>query len=93
MWHVPGTNDMFITMGIPATIEFLSSLRSSLQLLVIKNRIKTTAKKPKGIKLKFTQNIYTRTLKQAYKGISIQKWKKNYNNKTANNMCFSTGYF
>ena len=53
-------------MGIPATIEFLSSLRSSLQLLVIKNRIKTATKKPKGIKLKFTQNIYMRTLKQAY---------------------------
>ena len=51
-------------MGIPATIEFLSSLRSSLQLLVIKNRIKTTTKKPKGIKLKFTQNIYMSTLKQ-----------------------------
>ena len=72
MWHVPGTNDLLIIMEIPATIEFLSSLRSSLQLLVIKNRIKITAKKPKGIKLKFTQNIYTRTLKQAYK-ILIQK--------------------
>ena len=64
---------MFIIMGIPATLEFLSSLRSSLQLLIIKNRIKTTAEKPKGIKLKFTQNIFTRTLKQAYKGILIQK--------------------
>ena len=60
-------------MGIPATIEFLSSLRSSLQLLVIKKGIKTTTKKAKGIKLKITQNIYTSTLKQAYKGISIQK--------------------
>ena len=60
-------------MGIPATIEFLSSLRSSLQLLVIKKRIKTTTKKAKGIKLKITQNIYTSTLKQAYKEIFIQK--------------------
>ena len=72
MWHVPGTNDLFIIMGIPATIEFLSSLRSNLQLLVIKNIIKTI-KKPKGIKLKFTQSIYTRTWKQEYMGISIQK--------------------
>ena len=70
MWHIPGTNDLFIIMGIPATIEFLSSLRSSLQLLVIKNKIKTTTEKPKGIKLKFTQNILR---EQAYKGISIQK--------------------
>ena len=60
-------------MGIPATIEFLSSLRSSLQLLVIKNRTKTTTKKPTVIRLKFTQNVYTRTLNQAYKGILIQK--------------------
>ena len=60
-------------MGILATIEFLSSLRSSLELLVIKNRIKTTTKKRKRIKLKFTQNIYMSTLKQEYKGISIQK--------------------
>ena len=73
MWHVPGTNDLFIIMGIPATIEFLSSLRSSLQLLVIKNRTKTTTKKSTVIRLKFTQNVYTRTLKQAYKGILIQK--------------------
>ena len=51
-------------MGIPATTEFKSNLRGSLQLLVIKNRIKT-AEKPKRIKLKFTQNIYMRTLKQA----------------------------
>ena len=67
MWYVPGANDLFIIMGIPATIEFLSSFRSSLQLLVIKNRIETKTKKPKGIKLKYNQNIYTRTLKQAYK--------------------------
>ena len=73
MWHVPDTNVLFIIMGIPATIEFLSSLGSSLQLLVIKNRIKTKAEKPKGIKLKFAQNIFTRTLRQMYKGISIQK--------------------
>ena len=79
-------------MGIPATIEFLS-LRSSLQLLVIKNRIKITTKKPKGIKLKFTQNIYTRTLKQAYKETSIQKYNNNNNNKTTNHMSFLTGSF
>ena len=60
-------------MGIPATIEFLSSLRSSFQLLAIKNRIKTTTEKSKGMKLNFSQNIFTRTLKQAYQGISIQK--------------------
>ena len=76
MWHVPGTNDLLVIMGIPATIDFLSSLRSSLQLLAIKNRIKTTTKKPKGKKLKFTQNIYTRTLRQAYMGVPIQKLKK-----------------
>ena len=64
---------MFIIKGIPATIEFLSSLRSSLQLLVIKNRIKTTTEKRKGIKLKFAQNVFTRTLRQKCKGISIQK--------------------
>ena len=73
MLHVTGTNELFIIMGIPATNEFLCSLRSSLELFVIKNGIKTTIEKPKGIKLKFTQNIFTRTLKQAYKGILIQK--------------------
>ena len=93
MWHVPGTNDLFIIMGISAAIEFLSSLRSSLQLIVIKNRIKTTTKKPKWIKLKFTQNIYTRTLKQAYKETSIQKYNNNNNNKTTNHMSFLTGSF
>ena len=60
-------------MGIPAIIEFLSSLRSSFQLPVIKSRIKTMIEKPKGRKLNITKNIFTRTLKQAYKGISIQK--------------------
>ena len=64
---------MFIIMGIPATLEFLSSLRSSLQLLAIKNRIKTMAEKPKGIKLKFTQSIFTRTLRQAYFDSEIKK--------------------
>ena len=57
LWHVLGTNDLFIIIGIPATIEFLSSLRSSFQLLLIKNKIKTTIKKPHEIKLKFPQNI------------------------------------
>ena len=73
MLHVTGTNELFMIMGIPAINEFLCSLRSSLELFVIKNGIKTMIEKPKGIKLKFTQNIFTRTLKQAYKGILIQK--------------------
>ena len=60
-------------MGIPVTIEFLSSLRSNCQLHAIKNRIKTMTAKPKGMKLNFIQNIFTRALKQWYKGISIQK--------------------
>ena len=60
-------------MAIPGTIEFLSSLRSSFQLPVIKNRIKTTTENPKGMKLNFTQNIFTRVLKYAYKEILIQK--------------------
>ena len=29
LYHVPSTNDSFLIMGIPATIEFLSSLRST----------------------------------------------------------------
>ena len=70
---VTSSNDLFIIMGIPVTIEFLSILRSSLQLLVIKNRIKTTTEKSKGIKLKFAQNIFRRTLIQMYKAILIQK--------------------
>ena len=45
-------------MGIPATIEFLSSLRSSLQLLVIKNRIKNNSKEAQGNKIK----IYSKYL-------------------------------
>ena len=36
-------------MGIPATIEFLSNLKSSFQLLAIENRIKTTTEKSKGM--------------------------------------------
>ena len=44
-------------MGIPATIKFLSSLRSSSQLSVIKNRIKAMTEKPKRMKLNFTQNF------------------------------------
>ena len=43
----PSTNDSFVIMGIPATIYFLSSLRSSLQLLTVKNKIRTTTEKPK----------------------------------------------
>ena len=60
--------DFQICISVP-----LSNLRSSLQLIVIKNRIKITTKVPRGIKLKFTQNIYNSTLKQACKGNSIQK--------------------
>ena len=62
-------------MGIPATIEFLSNLKSSFQLLAIENRIKTTTEKSKG--MNFSQNIFTRTLKQAYQGISIQNPNSN----------------
>ena len=60
-------------MGIPGTVKFLSSLRRSFQIHAIKNRIKTTPEKPKRMKLNFIQNIFTRTLKQLHKGISIQK--------------------
>ena len=63
LWHAPGTNDLFIIMGISTTIEFLSSLRSFFQLHAVKSRIKTTTEKSKGMKLNFTQNIFTRTLK------------------------------
>ena len=72
LWHVPSTDDMFIIMAIPGTIDFLSSLRSNFQLLAIKNRIMTMTEKPKRIKLDFTQNIFTRTLKQEYTRILIQ---------------------
>ena len=37
------TNDLFIIMGIPVTIEFLTSLRNSFQLLAIKNKEKERA--------------------------------------------------
>ena len=63
---------IYIIMGIPATIEILSSFRSSFQLHEIKNRIKKTTKKPKRKKFNCTQNIFLRTFKQVYKGISIQ---------------------
>ena len=79
-------------MGTPATIEFLSSLRSSLQFLVIKNRIKTTTEKPKGMKLKFTQNTFTRTLlKQAYKEFRFRNKKEIIKLRITG--AFSTGYF
>ena len=71
LWHVPSTNDSFIIMGIPATIKFLSSRRSTFQLHAIKYRIKTSTEKPKRRKLNFTQNIFTRTLKEMYEGISV----------------------
>ena len=73
MRHVSSTNDLLIIMRIPGTVKFLSSLRRSFQTHAIKNRIKTTTEKPKRMKLNFTQNIFTRTLKQLHKGISIQK--------------------
>ena len=78
-------------MGTPATIEFLSRLRSSLQFLVIKNRIKTTTEKPKGMKLKFTQNTFTRTLKQAYKEFRFRNKKEIIKLRITG--AFSTGYF
>ena len=74
MWHVPSTNDLFIIMGISATIEFLGSLRESFQLLVINNQTKTTTEKPRRITLSFTQNIFTRTLKQ---GITEFRFRNN----------------
>ena len=60
-------------MEIPATIEFLSSVRSSFQLLAIKKKIKTTTEKARRMKLSFAQNDFTATLKQTYKGILIRK--------------------
>ena len=45
-------------------IEFLSSPRSSFQLHAIKNRIKTTTVKPKGMELNIIQNNFTKTLGQ-----------------------------
>ena len=50
------------------TIEFLSRLRSKHELLEIKNRIKTTTEKPKGMKLKFTQNILYENIKTSVSG-------------------------
>ena len=78
-------------MGIPVTTEFLSSPRSSLQLLVSKNRIKATTEKRKGMKLTFTQKIFTRTLKQAYKGILFRNKKEIIKLRITG--AFSTGYF
>ena len=46
-------------MGIPATIEFLSSLRSSFQLLAIKNRTKTTTE-AQGNEIKILLKIFLR---------------------------------
>ena len=60
MWHVPSANNLFIIMGIPATIELLKSLRSSFQLTAIKYRIKTTTKKPKGNKF-YSKCFYENT--------------------------------
>ena len=74
MWHVPSTNDLFIIMGISATIEFLGSLRESFQLLAINNQIKTATEKPRRIALSFTQNIFTRTTKQ---GITEFRFRNN----------------
>ena len=73
-------------MGIPATIEFSSSLRSSLQLLVINNKIKTTTEKSKGIKLKFNvsskyKNQSTNRYRLQLTNISQSK-KKNSKYKT-----------
>ena len=57
-------------MGIPATIEIFKQLVAFNYLQL---KIKTTTEKPKRMKLNFTQNIFTRTLNQAYKEISILK--------------------
>ena len=77
-------------MGIPATIEFLSSLRSSFQLLAIKNRIKTTTEKPKGMKLKFCSKYFYENIKTSVQGnFDSEKIKKNNNNdKTTNDRCY-----
>ena len=50
------------------TIEFLSRLRSKHELLEIKNRIKTTTEKPKGMKLKFIQKIFYENIKTSVSG-------------------------
>ena len=50
------------------TIEFLSRLRSKHELLEIKNRIKTTTEKLRGMKLKFTQNIFYENIKTSVSG-------------------------
>ena len=63
-------------MGIPATIEFLSSLRSSFQLLAIKNRIKTTTEKPKGMKLKFCSKYFYENIKTSVQGNFDSEKKK-----------------
>ena len=70
MWRVPSTIDLFIIMGIPATIEIF---KQSVTFNYLQLKIKTTTEKPKRMKLNFTQNIFTRTLNQAYKEISILK--------------------
>ena len=54
-------------------LKFQPELKISIQS-ASKNRIKTTTEKHKRIKLNFAQNNFTRTLKQVYKGISIQKY-------------------
>lgn len=56
---------MFITMGDPVIIEFLSSLRNSFQIITIKNKIRTTTENPKELKYK-----------QTYKEVLSQKWKE-----------------
>ena len=45
-------------MEIPATMEFLSSLRNSFQLLAIKNRIKT--REAQGNEIKILLEIFLR---------------------------------
>ena len=60
-------------MGIPATIESLSSLRSSFQLLAIKSRIKTTTE---GNEIKILLKIFLRE----HKNKRIRKFRFIKNN-------------
>ena len=85
MWHVPSTDDSFMVMEVPVTIEFLSSLRSNFQLLTFRNKIKPTTEKPKRMIFQCLWKYFYKNIKTSVKGISIQNWKKG--NKIANHRC------
>ena len=53
LWYVPSTHDLFIIMEILATIEFLSSVRSSFQLLAIKKKNKDNDREGQENEIKF----------------------------------------